>query len=132
MELGWARQATPNVVAGAYQRFEHGVMVWRSDTSQIFAFLDDGSWYSFADTFEEGDQESDLRYVPPAGKQQPIRGFGKVWRENPDLREQIGWALAKEEAQPAEVQLFERGQMLRYGPFLFSVLGVDTGGGRCF
>lgn len=128
--VGWARQETPAVVSGAYQRFENGVMVWRQDTGQIFAFLNDGAWRSFTDTFVEGDVESDPRYAPPGGKQQPMRGFGKVWREHADLRAQIGWALAKEEAQPAEVHPFERGQMLRYGGLLFTVTGVDTDSGR--
>jgi hypothetical protein len=131
-DLGWARQATPNVVGGAYQQFDNGVMAWREDTQQIYAFLDNGVWYSFADTFEEGDPESDPRFAPPAGKQQPIRGFGKVWRENPGLREQLGWALAKEQAQQAEVHSFERGVMLRYGGLLYSVVGVDTDNGRWY
>lgn len=131
-DLGWARQETPSAVAGAYQRFEGGVMVWRQDTSQIFAFVNDGTWRSFADTFREGDPESDPRFAPPGGNQQPIRGFGKVWRDNPDLREQLGWATAKEEAQQAEIHLFERGTMLRYGGMLFTVLGVDTDKGRWY
>jgi len=131
-DLGWARQETPTVAAGAYQLFDGGVMVWRGDTSQIFAFLNDGTWQSFADTFEEGDPESDPSFSPPGGRQQPIRGFGKVWREHAALREQLGWALAKEQAQQAEVQSFERGQMLRYGGLVFTVIGVDTDSGRWY
>jgi hypothetical protein len=133
-DLGWARQATPSAVAGAFQHFEHGVMVWRADTGQIYVFLADaGTWQSFADTFEEGDPESDPRFAPPGGGlQQPIRGFGKVWRDNEALRKQLGWATAKEQAQSAEVQSFERGQMLRYGGLLFTVIGVDTDRGRWY
>jgi hypothetical protein len=58
-------------------------------------------------TFEEGDVESVPSFDPPedattasefpnATLQQPIRGFGKVWRENDQLREQLGYALASE------------------------------------
>ena len=132
-DIGWARQQTPAAIAGAVQHFEHGVMIWRADTSQIYVFLaDTGEWQSFADTFEEGDVESDPRLAPPGGLLQPIRGFGKIWRDNPALRDQLGWATAKEQAQSAEVHSFERGQMLRYGGLLFVVIGVDTDRGRWY
>jgi hypothetical protein len=131
-DLGWARQANPSTIGGAYQRFENGTMVWRQDTSQIYVFFNDGTWRSFADTFEEGDRESDAAFAPPAGKMQPIRGFGKVWRDNPDVREQLGWAMAKEAAQPAEVHTFERGVILRYGPLLFVAIGIDIDRGTWY
>jgi hypothetical protein len=63
---------------------------------------------------------------------QPIRGFGKVWRDNQEVREKLGWAVAKEAAQPAEVQTFERGVILRGGPLLFVVLGIDTDRGTWY
>jgi serine/threonine-protein kinase len=130
--LGWARTLNPATTGGAYQQFEHGTMVWRADTSQIYVFFSDGTWRSFADTFEEGDRESDPAFSPPAGKLQPIRGFGKVWRDNADVREKLGWAQAKEMAQPAEVHNFERGAILRFGPLLFFVAGIDTDRGTWF
>lgn len=131
-DLGWARQGKPTTTGGAYQQFEHGTMVWRQDTSQIYAFFDDGTWQSFADTFKEGDRESDPALAPPAGKQQPIRGFGKVWREHDGVREKLGWATAKETAQPAEIHPFERGAIMRFGPLLFITVGVDTDQGTWY
>jgi hypothetical protein len=131
-DLGWARQANPAATGGAYQQFEHGTMVWRQDTSQIYVFFADGTWRSYADTFEEGDPESDPTLSSPAGKLQPIRGFGKVWRDHADVREKLGWATAKEAAQTAELHAFERGAMLRYGPLLFIVVGVDTDRGTWY
>jgi hypothetical protein len=53
--------------------------------------------------------------VAPEGRRQPERGFGKVWREHPEVRAQIGWAQAREEAITAQVQRFERGVMVRLG-----------------
>ncbi len=131
-ELGWARQEQPANTGGALQRFENGVMVWREDTQQIFVFFNDGTWQSFSDTFQEGDRESDPSFAPPPGGQQPIRGFGKVWREHDALRDKLGWALAKEQSQPAEVHLFERGVMLRYGAQLFIVVGAETDRGTWY
>jgi len=55
----------------------------------------------FDDAFREGSPESDPRYAPPAGKQQPVRGFGLVWRANPGVREALGWALDKEQGYTA-------------------------------
>jgi hypothetical protein len=68
----------------------------------------------------------------PQGKLQPIRGFGKVWRDNADVRRKLGWALAKEEAQNAQVLQFERGAMLQFGGRSFTVIGVDTDKGRWY
>jgi hypothetical protein len=61
----------------------------------------------FDDTYLEGEPESLPELDPPADAttesrfpnaqiQQPIRGFGKVWRETEGLRERLGWALAPE------------------------------------
>ena len=42
--------------------------------------------------------------APPEGRYQPIRGFGKVWRENPQVREQLGWAIAPEQGFEGALQ----------------------------
>ena len=131
-DLGWARQANPTTTGGAYQQFENGTMVWRQDTSQIYVFFNDGTWRSFADTFKEGNRESDPALSPPGGKLQPIRGFGKVWREHDGLRDKLGWAIAKETSQPAEIHAFERGAIMRFGPLLFIAVGVDTDQGTWY
>jgi hypothetical protein len=56
-----------------------------------------------------------------------MRGFGKVWREHPDLRDAIGWALAKEEPAAAARQAFERGQILRVNVFMYTMIGEEEG-----
>lgn len=127
-DLGWAMQAQPVQGGAAIQRFDNGVMVWVQENGRIYAFLNDGTWRSYEDTFREGDPERDPAFGPPPGKQQPERGFGKVWRENPDLRDAIGWALAKEEPSSAQRQLFERGTMLRVGVFAYTMVGTEESG----
>ena len=111
--MGYARSEQPNSVAAAYQYFEHGVMVWRSDTRQVYAIYDDGTWDLFDDTFVEGEAESDPALRAPSGLMQPVRGFGKVWRSDDVVRERLGWAIAKEAAINALIQDFEHGAYVR-------------------
>ena len=66
--------------------------------------------------------------MPPGGKLQPERGFGKVWRANKAVRDRIGWAVGREEPWTAQVQPFERGLLLRLGGTVWTLLGDDKGG----
>jgi hypothetical protein len=63
------------------------------------------------DTWEEGQPETGNLTPPEPGLIDPKRGFGKVWREHPDIREAIGWAWEHEVAGGG-VQLFEHGTMV--------------------
>lgn len=90
-------------VAIAEQVFEHGRMFWIRHTRQIWVMVDDpdpaypgGDWYCFNDTWQEGEPEIDPDLVPPEGMLQPRRGFGQLWRETPDLKDQMGWAITPE------------------------------------
>jgi len=86
----------PRVSAAAEQPFEGGTMLWLGTDDLIVILFSDNSWRSVEDTWEEGQLESDPSVEPPAGRYQPIRGFGKVWREVNDIRQQLGWALNPE------------------------------------
>ena len=127
-DLGWAKTTGPETIGGAVQEFDGGTMAWRGDAGLIYVFFNDGTWQAFPDTFEEGMPESDPNFSPPSGRMQPIRGFGKVWRENADVREQLGWALAKESGGSAQVQEFERGAMIRFGGRAFVLVGTGNQG----
>jgi len=127
-DLGWATHSQPLQSGAAIQRFENGVMVWVQENGRIYAFLHDGTWRSYEDTFHEGDPESDPAFAAPPDRQQPTRGFGKVWRADPALRDAIGWALAKEEPSTAQRQPFERGTLLRVGVFAYTMVGTADGG----
>lgn len=92
--------------AAAEQFFEHGRMIWLQEMTEslgeeptggyIFVFRDDGSFARYDDTWIAGQPESDPALIPPEGLQQPIRGFGKLWRENSDIQAALGWALSAE------------------------------------
>ena len=91
---------TINQIQVAEQVFENGRMFWIGPTQQIWVMIitDEGrgDWRIFEDSFVEGEAEFDPEIVPPEGLEQPTRGFGKLWRENPDLREALGWAITPE------------------------------------
>jgi hypothetical protein len=56
-----------------------------------------GSWTVYPDTYQDGvDAEVDASIVAPDGLIQPTRGFGKLWRDNQDVRDDLGWATTPE------------------------------------
>ncbi len=109
--------ATPNIfptdtrlqVYIAQEDFEGGYMFWVQPIGQMWVLLPDnitnsapgtqptsGQWRVYADPFKEGEAETDPALNPPQGRYQPRRGFGKLWRETPELRNNLGWALTPE------------------------------------
>lgn len=89
----------PLISAGAEQPFEHGLMLWVRDQDLIYVLYGDGGipdYQLFVDDWDEGDPVSDTTIMPPAGYYQPLRGFGLVWREQPNVRDRLGWATQPE------------------------------------
>lgn len=97
----------------AEQLFEGGRMMWLQPLREIWVLTDDpddpdqGTWECFIDSFIDGMPENNPALDPPDGTipqtdfvgaiaSQPVRGFGIVWRENPDVREGLGWAIVPE------------------------------------
>jgi len=104
-------------VQTAYQPFEHGSMLWVSRTTNvaeklIYVFFDDGTFQQFNDTWTEGEPVSG-GLTPPSGLYEPVRGFGKVWREGTGarVRERLGWATAPEKGGDGAYQRFDHGEM---------------------
>ncbi|MEM6528010.1 MAG: hypothetical protein AAF653_06925, partial [Chloroflexota bacterium] len=85
----------------AEQVFEGGRMFWVQPVNQIWVMVVDGEgsgrWLVFDDNFVDGvDLEEDPDVDPPEGQYEPVRGFGKLWRENQDLRDTLGWGVTPE------------------------------------
>jgi hypothetical protein len=87
----------------AEEVFEHGRTFWLRDNHQIWVMFNvppdnanGGDWFCFNDTFVEGEAEIDPSLIPPEGMYQPRRGFGKLWRNNPEVKDRLGWALTPE------------------------------------
>ncbi len=104
----------PVVTVAAEQPFEHGRMIWLKEihlinlsyTNVIFVLYDDQSPHlnRFEDQWTPAEPENDPAIVPPTGLYQPVRGFGKLWRENEGVRNRLGWALAREQSFEATWQ----------------------------
>jgi len=96
---------------GAEQAFQGGLMLWRQDADHIFVLYNNGTWKRYVDTWNEGEPESDSSIVAPSGLYQPVRGFGKVWRSDPTVRNGLGWATMQERGFTASVQQYQGGLM---------------------
>ncbi len=98
------------VVWAAWQPFEHGYMLWRSDTNQVTVFYDDGTQQTLPDQWNE---QAYTVGAPPPGRVAPVRGFGWVWVTRPEVRSRLGWGLVEEKGFCARIQSFEQGYVLR-------------------
>ncbi len=110
-KLGCPTETEKSVWAGE-QSFQGGYMFWREDTKQIYVIYNNGTWQVYEDTWTTSQPETDPSIVAPSGYYQPKRGFGKVWRENPQVRNNLGWATTEERALHGSVQPFEGGRMI--------------------
>lgn len=96
----------------AVQAFERGTMVWVQGTpNYIYVLYNSGTYQRFIDTWQSG-ETAPISEMPPPGLSEPLRGFGKVWRDNPTVKSTLGWAVAIEAGTAATRQDFERGTML--------------------
>ena len=118
------------VMAMARQRFQHGRMLWLSsdprpgsEAGLVLVLLDNGSLQWFGDRWREGQPTSDPALVAPSGLQQPVRGFGLVWREQlggPNAA--IGWAVEPEQGITGTARAWDGGLVVRAGGELFVLL----------
>jgi serine/threonine-protein kinase len=111
--------------AWAWEPFEGGEMVWRGDLRRIYVLDQSGAWRVYDDEWREGDIEWDVALQAPGSLYQPVRGFGLVWREEPGVRDALGWATAPETSfsatfQPAERALLVADNSTSYQWILFS------------
>ena len=123
--IGCPAGAAWTALAASTQQFERGSMIWLSARTSpqplgypatIFALTDPGPKVAdFSDTWQAGqDPDTPAGTPPPAGLHAPWRGFGKVWSENPQLRDAIGWATeAQAQARTVDTQLFEGGLLVK-------------------
>lgn len=101
-----------NNPGATFQQFERGFMIWRADTNDIYVLYDAGSLGANGGgpyTIYSGGEYVDLPENPifnvPAGRIRPENGFGKVWGNIPQVRNQIGWAVLSEVGYLAAARL---------------------------
>jgi hypothetical protein len=112
----WAFQPAPEelcpterlVSAAAEQAFERGTMLWVEAEDAIYVLYAgqeaSPKWERFTDEWDPGEPEQDPALEPPPGRQQPQRGFGLVWREQPGVRLRLGWAIEQEQGFTTTMQ----------------------------
>jgi len=112
--LGCPTASETAITHAADQSFQHGALFWNGDAHLIY-LLDSSTtaWLRYTDTWNEGDPLGGYE-TPPAGFYEPVRGFGKLWREQPDVRTRLGWGTAPESGLiSAAIQPFDRGLIIR-------------------
>ncbi len=118
-------QGTPTAVNSALQVFERGSMIWLQ--GPIYVLYNDGRFQRYEDTYVAGVDPESGGEVPPAGLIEPVRGFGKVWRSNADVRNGLGWGITQETGNQATQQRFDRGWMI-YLPQRGDIVVLDDVG----
>jgi hypothetical protein len=104
---------TPTLTQAAWQPFERGFMIYlQGSPGVIYAISSDGRFRRFDDTFVSGVDPESGGEIPPQGLLEPVRGFGKIWRSNSDVRALLGWATQQERGDTASVQPFDRGRAI--------------------
>lgn len=82
-------------VMSAQQLFQHGMMLWRADTREIWVITNDSTTMQvFDDTYIDG--EADPTASPPNTFFVPKRGFGKIWAQLGGEKSVLGWGTAPE------------------------------------
>ena len=104
-------------INSASLNFDNGKMLWASQladtpTKVIYVLYNNGTYQRYNDTWFEGTDPESTGEIAPAGKITPVRGFGKVWHNNPAVKSGLGWATGTEAGTPGQIQRFERGEML--------------------
>ncbi|MFW5749092.1 MAG: hypothetical protein ACOCYT_05710 [Chloroflexota bacterium] len=134
--IGCPVGAPPTITnrGAAFQSFERGTMIWLNDpTPAIYVLFNDGRFQRYQDTYNPSVDPDSGGETPPPGLLEPVRGFGKVWRTIPGVRDSLGWALQPETGDRAALQEFTQGRLL-FLPLRGDVLeldhDIDPTGGR--
>lgn len=99
----------PPSVGFTYLPFEGGFMVWRVDSSDIYAYI-----YATAELFVfpgrvYGTLGINYGLVPPPGRFRPDNGFGRVWSNYGNIRAALGWGVTGETGYLSVVNTFSNG-----------------------
>ncbi|MFV9505531.1 MAG: hypothetical protein AB4911_13330 [Oscillochloridaceae bacterium umkhey_bin13] len=126
--LGCPTLVPGNNLPAATQQAERGMFIWvdqapappmLTQPARVFAIINPGPSQSFrvyADGWVAGQDPDQPAFTPPrAGLHAPWRGFGKVWAEDAELRNQLGWAIESPAvAARADYQVFDSGILVVY------------------
>jgi hypothetical protein len=92
-----ANTSQASAVQVAWQPFQGGVMMWFSDTDQIWVFVNSSATvYVYSDPFSEGNSNSTASSGDCSNV--PVRGFGIIWQNqfNQGNTSDLGCPMADE------------------------------------
>jgi hypothetical protein len=99
----------------AEEVFEHGRIFWIQPRKQLWVMYDNGQgsgeWKVYDDTYVDSEPASDPSIVPPEGKYQPLRGFGKLWREHTEIKDKLGFGITPEFGYVSNYEYHPGGQV---------------------
>lgn len=104
-------------VMTSYQAFERGSMIWSDHIGWyaqpiIFALYEGGLYESFQDTFDPSVDPINSGATPPPGLLEPNLGFGKLWRQQPGVRDRLGWSKSPEMSGTGRFEMLEGGYIV--------------------
>jgi anti-sigma factor RsiW len=107
------------------QSFQGGVALWRGDTREIYVLnRDGGTWAAYPDTWRPGDPVA-VEATPPPGAMAPAGGFGALWKNSPEVKSRLGWAVFEPRGSGGAIQSFEHGLIVWSPHGLLYVLADD-------
>ncbi|MBC7870491.1 MAG: LysM peptidoglycan-binding domain-containing protein [Chitinophagaceae bacterium] len=88
---------SPTNYLATAQQFENGYMIWNASSGEIWVLIgqENGRFISFP-----LNNYGNLPVIAPTnvlpGRYAPLMGFNRIWANIPDIRPQLGWAVAPE------------------------------------
>ena len=72
----------------------------------VYVIYNDGEWLTYPDVWDPSQPSNAPSLVVPNGRYQPVDSIGKVWRENADVRNRLGWAYGPQSKFTGRMQLY--------------------------
>lgn len=104
--------APPQALFAVYQPFQHGLMIYRSDTGHLLVLYQTGASETYTDVYVEGMPAPAA--VAPDGLFTPTRGFGALWAWLGGADSTLGWATATERGYDLQLQPAGRSSFTTY------------------
>ena len=95
----------------AHEDCQNGRMCWRQDNDKIYVLYNTRTWARYNDIWQEGQPE--FTCGGPDSPPTPKRGFGKIWCENPAVKNGLGNATTGEWGDNGLVQDFAGGTIMQ-------------------
>lgn len=101
-------------VFASWQPFTGGVMMWWSDTDQIWVMLNNGTMTVYSDIWAQGMPNPAV--TAPSGYFTPVMGFGAIWQALGGGNSSLGWAMSEHVGYDTAARRASGSEMVIQGP----------------